>query len=434
MCYAIPGKVEAIEKNIVTVNYFGERKKAINELTELFLGDYIYAQGGFVIERISPLEAENILSTWREIFFELQDLDVRLSHVELEKQEVDKKLCRILDKVTEGKNLSREEHAYLLTLEDIPQKQALYKTANFLRQKYHGNACCVHGLIEISNYCSSNCTYCGIAETVIGLQRYRMTSKEIIWTAVEAVEKYGFKALVLQSGEDKGYSIGELAGIIKEIKARAAVLLFISFGEMDGNALQELYQAGARGLLMRFETSNPELYQQIHPGAQLKERLQIIRNAVELGYLIATGGLIGLPGQTKEDILEDLYLAQELKSEVFSFGPCIPHPQTSLAQLPLPQEEDILNVLALCRLIDPKKANILVTTGLETISQDSREKGLLAGANSVMINITPLKYRHLYSIYPSRAHESENIEKQIADTVTLLKSIGRAPTDLGVMI
>ncbi|MDD5131897.1 MAG: radical SAM protein [bacterium] len=431
MCYAIPGKVEAIDDKFVTVNYFGERKKALNELADLAVGDYIYAQGGFVIEKISPLEAEDILATWRELFFELQDLDVRLSRVELEKQGMDQKLGHILDKVTAGKDLSREEYIYLLDLEDNSSKQLFYKTANFLRQRYHGNACCVHGIIEISNYCGSNCAYCGIAETVSGLQRYRMSRQEIIETAVEAVEKYGFKALVLQSGEDKGYTAGELAGIIKEIKVRAAVLLFISFGEMEKQELQELYNAGARGLLMRFETSNPQIYRQIHPGAELKDRLQVIRNAAELGYLIVTGGLIGLPGQTRDDILNDIYLAQELSSEMISFGPCIPHPQTPLAQLPLPPEDNILKVLALCRFIDPEKANIVVTTGLETISPNARRKGLLAGANSVMLNVTPLEYRKLYSIYPNRAHESETIAKQIAEIVSLLKSIGRAPTDLG---
>lgn len=431
MCYAIPGKVEAIDDKFVTVNYFGERKKALNELTELAVGDYIYAQGGFVIEKIAPQEAEDILATWRELFFELQDLDVRLSRVELEKQGVEKKLGRVLDKISDGKSLSREEYLYLLGLDETPAKQLLYKTANFLRQKYHGNACCVHGIIEISNYCGSNCAYCGIADSVTGLQRYRMTGQEIIETAVEAVEKYGFKALVLQSGEDRGYTAGELAGIIKEIKARAAVLLFISFGEMEKKDLQELYEAGARGLLMRFETSNPDLYRQIHPGAELKDRLQVIKNAAELGYLIVTGGLVGLPGQTNEDILNDLYLARELNSEMVSFGPCIPHPQTPLAQLPLPKEDDILKVLALCRFIDPEKANVVVTTGLETISPDARRKGLMAGANSVMLNVTPLEYRKLYSIYPNRAHEGETIAKQIEEVVSLLKSIGRAPTDLG---
>ncbi|MDD5491742.1 MAG: radical SAM protein [bacterium] len=431
MCYAIPGKVEAIDDKFVTVNYFGERKKALNELTGLAVGDYIYAQGGFVIEKISPQEAEDILATWRELFFELQDLDVRLSRVELEKQGMDKELGRILDKVTAEKSLSREEYLYLLDLDDNSSKQLFYKTANFLRQKYHGNACCVHGIIEISNYCGSNCAYCGIADSVTGLQRYRMTGQEIIETAVEAVEKYGFKALVLQSGEDRGYTAGELAGIIKEIKARTAVLVFISFGEMAKKDLQELYQAGARGLLMRFETSNPDLYRKIHPGGELNDRLQVIRDAAGIGYLIVTGGLVGLPGQTKEDILNDLYLARELNSEMLSFGPCIPHPQTPLAQLPLPQEDDILKVLALCRFIDPEKANVVVTTGLETISPDARRKGLLAGANSVMINVTPLEYRKLYSIYPNRAHENETIAKQIAEVVSLLKSIGRAPTDLG---
>ena len=101
MCYAIPGKVIAIDNKIVTVEYFGEQKQAINELDGLQIGDYIYAQGGYVIKNIPETEAKAILSTWRETFFDLQDLDLRLSKLDLEKQGIDKKLALILDKAAE---------------------------------------------------------------------------------------------------------------------------------------------------------------------------------------------------------------------------------------------------------------------------------------------------------------------------------------------
>lgn len=434
MCYAIPGKVEAIEKNTITVNYFGERKKAMNELDDLVCGDYVYAQGGYVIRKISAVEAEDILATWKEVFFELQDLDLRLSRVELDQQGIDKQLGLILDKIMEEKLLARKDYLYLLGLNNPSELDLVYKSANFLRQKYHQNACCVHGIIEISNYCRENCQYCGIACSLKDLTRYRLTKDEIVGTALEAIEKYGFKALVLQSGEDPGYSIAELCGVIQEIKQRAAALIFISFGDKSPEDLRKLYAAGARGLLMRFETSDPQLYTKLHQGHTLDDKVKTLKHAKQLGYLIITGGLIGLPGQTAEDVLSDLYLTKELDATMFSFGPFIPHPQTPLSAARAPKEEEVLKVLALARFIDPQRANVVVTTGLETISPDSRKKGLLAGANSVMINITPLKYRRLYSIYPHRAHESESLEKQIADTVALLKSIGRAPTDLGVKI
>ncbi len=427
MCYAIPGRVESIEDNIATVDYFGQRKNAINEIDGLMRGDYIYAQGGYVIEKIPRAEAEDILSTWKETFFELQELDLRLSRLDLEKKGISKKLGSIIGRALEERGLSREALLYLLGLKDPKELDILFKAANFLRQKYHKNACCVHGIIEISNYCRRDCRYCGISSANKNLKRYRMSAEEIVETACEAARELNFKALVLQSGEDAGYSAAELAGIIKEIKKQVAVLIFISFGEMPKRDLEMLFRAGARGLLLRFETSNVSIYEKLHPGHRLETRLQTLRDAAKLGYLIITGGLIGLPGQRAEDILDDLYLAKELNADMFSFGPFIPHPDTPLAGLKSPAKEEILKALALARLIDPRKANVVVTTALETLDASARKEALLAGANSVMLNLTPLKYRGLYSIYPHRAHETEEIKVQIEDTLALLRSIGRAP-------
>ena len=319
-----------------------------------------------------------------------------------------------------------------MSLNDPKELGVLFKAANFLRQKYHRNACCVHGIIEISNHCGRNCHYCGISSNNTGLERYRMSGDEIVEAACEAINGLNFKALVLQSGEDAGYSVSELASIIKEIKSRAAALIFISFGEMPREGLGKLFLAGARGLLLRFETSNPSIYEKLHPGYRLETRLETLRAAAKIGYLIITGGLIGLPGQSREDILNDLRLTKELGADMFSFGPFIPHPETPLSGFRSPAKEEVLKVLAIARLIDPRKANVVVTTALETLDRNTRKEGLLGGANSVMLNLTPLKYRSLYSIYPHRAHEEEGINVQIEETLTLLRSIGRAPADIGI--
>jgi len=238
--------------------------------------------------------------------------------------------------------------------------------------------------------------------------------------------------LVLQSGEDPGYSLDELAATIKEIKKKVPVLICISFGEVGLEGLEKLYLAGARILLMRFETSNPDIYARLHPGRKLETRLEHIRKASSLGYLIMTGALIGLPGQTNQDIINDICLAKELGAEMYSFGPFLPHPKTPLGNFKPPTEELVLKTLALARLIDPERAKILVTTALETLDPATRRKGLLSGANSLMLNVTPVKYRKLYEIYPNKAYSKELIDKQIDEAIALLKSLGRAPTDLGV--
>ncbi len=430
MCYAIPGKIEKIENNTVIVDYFGEKRKALNELAEINIGDYIYAQGGFVVSKISASEAQSILSVWKETFFELQEVDLRLSRLSLSGNDADKRLLGVLDKASQSRQLSRDELLYLLGLKDKKGFELLFKTANFLRQKNFKNSCCVHGIIEISNHCRQGCQYCGISYHNKDLRRYRLTKDEILEAAREAVEVYGFKSLVLQSGEDPGYSVDELADIVKRIKEKFPSLLFISFGEIGVEGLEKIYQAGARGLLMRFETSNPKLYQQVHPGMTLESRLVHLRKAHDMGYLILTGGLIGLPGQSKEDILDDIFLAKELHAEMFSFGPFIPHPNTPFSGIKPPQEDEVFKVLAVARIIDNHQAKILVTTALETLSPDAARNGLSSGANSLMLNVTPLDYRPFYSIYPQRAHQSEDISTQIESTVSLLRSLGRAPTDL----
>lgn len=432
MCYAIPGKVEKIKGNIVTVDYFGEKRKAHNELAKLSVGDYIYAQGGYVISKISSAEAQSVLSVWKEEFFDLQEADLRISRLDIKKKGADERLIEILDKAVESRPLGHDELLYLINIKEQPELELLFKVANFLRHKYHKNSCCVHGIIEISNYCKRSCSYCGISNLNLGLKRYRMDKEEILKAAFEAINEYGFKSLVLQSGEDAGYKIEELAQVIRQIKEQAPALIFISFGEIGLDNLEVLYRAGARGLLMRFETSNPQIYQKLHPGQTLSTKLEHLKKAYEIGYLILTGGLIGLPEQTKEDILNDLYLAKELHAEMFSFGPFLAAPNTPLARNNPPKEEEVMKVLAIARIIDSEKAKILVTTALETLSSTARKKGLLAGANSVMLNVTPLEYRQLYSIYPNRAHCLENIESQIGQTISLLRSLGRAPTDLSI--
>lgn len=417
MCYAIPGRVTALKAKTAIVDYFGEERRAINELPDLKVGDYIYAQGGFVIKILPEADALDILETWKELFFNLRETDLRLSR--LEKSESN----RILDKAAEGYPLKIEELLYFLKTEDPRELQQLYKVANFLRQKHLKNACCVHGILEFSNYCQNDCVYCGIRKSRAELKRYRMNEEEILSAVGEAVDKHGFKALVLQSGEDPEFPAERLAELIQEIKKRFAVLLFISVGEIGRKGLEQLYSAGARGLLLRFETSNPNLYSKLHQGDKLEDRLQDLKDAYEIGYLVLTGGLVGLPGQTEEDILNDILLAKELKAEMYTFGPVLPHG---------PSTELMLKTLALCRLVDPENAKIVVTTGFETLDQNAPRLGLLAGANSLMLNVTPIKYRNLYNIYPNRAHGDEEIHAQIEKTIGLLYSLGRAPTDLGI--
>ena len=155
MCYAIPGKVIEVENNTITVDYFGEKRKARNDFFELKLGEYVYAQGGFVIQKVAASYAEDILKTWQEVFFKLQEVDLRLTQ----------------------------------TPKDLRQ------IANSVRQKHQGNSCCVHAILEFSNYCLSNCLYCGLRKDNKSVSRYRMSVDEIVDAACYAINELKFKAM-----------------------------------------------------------------------------------------------------------------------------------------------------------------------------------------------------------------------------------------------
>jgi biotin synthase len=392
MCYAIPGKVVEISNKIVTIEYFNEKKKARNDFFELLPNDYVFAQGGFVIQKVPEKEAISIIQTWKDLFFRLQEKD------------------------------------QILTL----KKDNIYELANSIRKEHLGNSCCVHGIIEFSNYCIRNCLYCGLRKDNNKIKRYRMSLEQIIKLSEYASNVLGFKAIVLQSGEDLWYTDEKLLKLVEEIHKKCSIFLILSIGERDINLFKKLYKAGARGILLRFETGNENLYSNLKEGQELKKRINLLRELREIGYLIFTGFLIGLPNQTFEDIISDIHLTNKLGAEMFSFGPFIPHPETPLKYIPRPSLKLILTVIAKARVLYPE-SKILVTTALETLDKkNGAYLGLKSGANSLMINITPQKYRKMYEIYPQRADVELSAKNKINKVINLLQSLGRAPIDLGL--
>ncbi len=214
MCYAIPGKIIDIKPGLAIIDYFGEAKKARNDFLELSLGDYVYAQGGFVIQKVSRDEAAKSLEAWKELFFELKKIDSQLSKFD----------GRITAPITSQKALK------LFNIDKKNEAEFLFKTANALRQKNLSNSCCIHGIIEFSNFCGNDCLYCGIRKSNKTLPRYRMTPQEILDSVKEAVG-LGFKALVLQSGEDNYYTTDVFEELIRKIRRDFPVLIFLSVGE-----------------------------------------------------------------------------------------------------------------------------------------------------------------------------------------------------------
>jgi biotin synthase len=292
--------------------------------------------------------------------------------------------------------------------------------------------------VEVSNHCVRRCAYCGIAASSSALPRYRMSDGEVLACALQAVE-LGYGTVVLQAGEDYGLTRETVSSMVRAIKAQTGLAVTLSLGERPDEDLAAWREAGADRYLLRFETSDPSLYEAIHPSfaGRRSDRFAILRRLRELGYEVGSGVLVGIPGQTYESLASDILLFRELDLDMIGVGPFIPHPGTPLGrglfrdapegeQVPA-DEETTTKVVALARLVRPD-ANIPSTTALATLEPSfGRERGLIRGANVVMPNLTPPAYRALYEIYPGKACVTETAEACGSCLPARIRMIGRVP-------
>lgn len=340
-------------------------------------------------------------------------------------------LNEIWEKIDSEVELNKEELCYILSLEDPEKLEILYQKADKIRKKYVGDEVHLRGLIEFSNYCRNNCLYCGIRRDNKKVRRYRMEIDEIFETVLLA-SKLGYKTVVLQSGEDMYYTLDKLTELIKRIKNNVDIAITLSIGERSYEEYEKLYEAGADRYLMRFETSNPELYAKLHPDSSFENRINILKWLKQIGYQTGSGIMIGLPGQTIEDLAEDILMFKKLDLDMIGVGPYICHPDTPLAGNPSGTAEMTLKVIALTRIVT-KNTHIPATTALATLRpEDGREKALMAGANVIMPNVTPLKYREHYTLYPNKICINESAQQCNSCIKRRIYSIGRViATDYG---
>ncbi|MDA8125401.1 MAG: [FeFe] hydrogenase H-cluster radical SAM maturase HydE [Deltaproteobacteria bacterium] len=313
----------------------------------------------------------------------------------------------------------------------------LWERADEIRRQSVGEEVHLRGLVEISNRCRRECHYCGLRAGNRQLSRYRMTAEEIMSCAAEAVA-YGYGTVVMQAGEDEGITRDWMAGIIRQIRRETPLAVTLSLGERADEDLKAWREAGADRYLLRFETSNRALFEQIHPplADRRSDRLAILRKLAALGYEIGSGVMIGIPGQTYGDLARDIALFQELDLDMIGVGPFIAHPGTPLGQdgakFCAPSGEQVpatelmtYKTIALSRLLCPE-ANIPSTTALATLNlAQGRELGLSRGANIVMPNLTPVAYRADYEIYPAKACIRETAAECRSCLGSRILSIGR---------
>lgn len=333
-----------------------------------------------------------------------------------------------------------EEILYWLKEKNDDKLVLLWEKADEVRKKYVGDAIHLRGLIEISNYCSKNCHYCGIRKGNKKLLRYRMTEEEILETA-KVGEALGYGTVVLQSGEDLDFAPEDIAKVIEKIKTQTCLAVTLSMGEREKKILELWRKAGADRYLLKFETSDPILFKVLHKGSNKKDlqrRIDLLLYMRELGYEVGSGIIVGLPGQTYESVANDILKFKELDLDMIGIGPYIPHPDTPLGKgygkhnceerLHISNTpESTLKVIALTRLVCPE-SNIPATTALATMGGvEARKLGLARGANVIMPNITPFKYRVYYDIYPGKTVSLESIEETHYKLLKLITELGRIP-------
>lgn len=324
--------------------------------------------------------------------------------------------------VAERKNIAEEDLVSIFSA-GPGEKELLSMRADEVRHRVLGDEVHLRGIIEFSNHCTENCHYCGLRRGNRVLRRYRMEPGEILEAAREAAG-WGLKTIVLQSGQDPYYTGESLCRLVSEIKSSLDVAVTLSLGIRSREELLRLKRAGADRYLMKHETADPELFAALRPGTTLKDRLKCLHTLKELGYQVGSGNMIGLPGQTIRTLARDLLLLRDLDVEMAGIGPFVPNPATPLGGSPPGTVEVTLKALAVARLLLPG-AHLPATTALETMHGQGRRLALECGANVIMPNVTPLKYRRDYAIYPNKAGCELEPRDSVGEIRRLVENMGR---------
>lgn len=309
----------------------------------------------------------------------------------------------VIDKLRRDRKLSAEEYKALLLCRDAEASSYLQGQAREVALARFGNQIFIRGLIEISNKCRNNCFYCGIRNENRNIDRYELTRNEILECCREGY-RLNFRTFVLQGGETSAtkdeWIVETVAAIRREFPDCAITL---SLGEKSRAAYERFFLAGANRYLLRHETHSEEHYRKLHPSElSLSHRLECLGWLKEIGYQAGTGIMVGSPHQTVEHLVEDILFIERLSPEMIGMGPFLPHRDTVFASCPPGSIELTLKLLSIFRLMYPA-ALIPSTTALATLVPDGRERGILAGANVVMPNLTPQGQRQKYSLYDNKA-------------------------------
>lgn len=329
----------------------------------------------------------------------------------------------LLEKLEKERMLTKDQWIQLIGSREVYESQAA-ALAKRIREEHFGNQIYVRGLIEFTNYCKNDCYYCGIRRSNRNAERYRLTMEQIL-ECTDTGYELGFRTFVLQGGEDGYYTDERLEEIIKAIKEKHPdCALTLSLGERSRKSYELFYQAGADRYLLRHETADAGHYQRLHPEEMSYEhRMNCLKELKAIGYQVGCGFMVGSPGQTEETLAEDMLFIQEFQPHMVGIGPFVPHHETPFGKEPGGSVEDTLYLLSLIRILEPTVL-LPATTALGTIDPRGREKGILAGANVVMPNLSPTNVRKKYELYDNKICTGDEAAECRSCLSNRMKTIG----------
>lgn len=310
---------------------------------------------------------------------------------------------RLTDKLRWEHHLEDEEYAALLTCEEAEAQAYLQQQAQEVALEQFGRNIFIRGLIEVGNRCRNNCYYCGIRKGNTAVPRYRLSSDSIL-ACCHTGYKLGFRTFVLQGGEESAAADAPMEETIAAIRqAFPDCAITLSLGEKPRATYERFFRAGANRYLLRHETHNEQHYRLLHPDEMsLRRRLECLEWLKEIGFQTGTGILVGSPGQGIEHLVEDLRFIEHFRPHMIGIGPFIPHHDTPFATATAGSVSLTLRLLSIFRLMHPQ-ALIPATTALASLATNGRERGILAGANVVMPNLSPPEERSKYALYDHKA-------------------------------
>ena len=300
----------------------------------------------------------------------------------------------------------------------------LQNEARALRESYYGNQVFIRGLIEFTNHCKNDCYYCGIRHSNTNAERYRLMPEQIL-SCCDQGYTLGFRTFVLQGGEDPYFDDVRMCEIVRTIREKFPdCAITLSLGERSAQSYRLLFEAGADRYLLRHETASAEHYHSLHPPAMsFENRMQCLYTLREIGYQVGCGFMVGSPDQTYADLVRDLRFIKEFRPHMVGIGPFLPHQDTPFRDKPSGTTALTLDLLAIIRILLPDVL-LPATTALGTAAGDGRERGILAGGNVVMPNLSPVSVRKKYMLYDHKICTGEESAQCIGCLTRRMQSVG----------